>query len=215
MKTIKLHYDSKTGKILGYYFCDLAYSSLPSPCIDITEEEHKMLIHNENKFRVRNRELLNIENTAEYALDESEKLLRIAARKINTKAEFAQNYGVILIDESYYVNVNWQKYYSNMLNALDKISGEIRIKTYVFENNQYYIEYKEFSKEEAKVFLEKTLAAIDNYCTQYIPEKQNEYISKLKKIASTQKRKGLQSFIKEIDYGYAVDENNTEISVKF
>lgn len=214
MKNIKLHYDSQTGKILGYYPCDLAYTSLPHPCIDITSEEHKMLIHNESKFRVRNKELLNIEGTAEYILEETKKLTAFASRKINSCAEFAQEHGVILIDESYYVNVNWKQYYSTMLNALDKISNEIRIKTYVFENNQYYIEYKEFSKDEAKAFLEKTISAIDNYRTQYIPEKQNEYISSLKKIASTQKCKGLKAFIEGIDYGYAIDENSTEISVK-
>ena len=39
--TIKVNYDPQTGEVKGFYPKDIKYKSIPEPCIEISQEEHK------------------------------------------------------------------------------------------------------------------------------------------------------------------------------
>lgn len=214
MSAIKVYYDLQTGEIKGYYPSNLAYKDLPSPLIDISAIQYATILHNEGKFRIQNKELVDISNTADYRLSESKKLLNDAALKISEKAIEAESWGVILVDEKYYINVHWKDYYASLLSILEAQAQDLCIKVYVLENSKYYMDYNQFEAAEAKTFLENAISAINNYCTQYIPEKQAEFSTKLKTIKKSKTSSGIVNFIEEINYGYTINESETTVPLK-
>lgn len=214
MKTIKLHYDSATGEILGYYPSDLTYVEVPTPYITISNNQYALVLHNESKYRVQNKALEDISETVDYRLAETSKLLSEAATKIESKAADALAWGVIIVNETYYVNVHWKSYYASLQSILDKEKQDLSIKIYALSNSKYYLDYKSFNSEDAAVFLEQAITAIDEYCTQYVPEKQNEYTTKLKSLKKSKNSSGITNFINSIDYGYTLDESLIHIPLK-
>lgn len=206
MKTIRLHYDINTGKILGYYPCNLDYIQLPKPLIEITENQYAALLHNESKYLVQNKELVDISNTVDYRLAQTETYLLKASKIIAEKAKEAENWGVISIDNTYF-NVHWKNYYQSLLDLLEKNSKSVCIRIYSIINDKYYLSYKKFSANNAKTFLQKALEAISMHCTQYIPEKQNAYIEELKVIKESKNSNGIVNFLNTIDYGYTLNED--------
>ena len=214
MKAYRLHYDSKAGKILGYYPYSIAYDSIPSPCIDISEKEYDKVLNNESKFRVQNRALVDISDTAEYQTEELGKIKIQILDKISSLALNAKAWGVIVLDETCYANVSWKDYYANMLSLNLKSLGTSRLKTYVIESGEYMMEWKEFLPKEANSFLKKAVASIDEYINSYIPNKQAEYLAKFKELENATLTE-LSNFLKEIDYGFILDESKIQVKTKF
>lgn len=207
MKTYKLHYETQTGKILGYYPCDIAYDVVPSPHITITEKEYEKALYNESKFRVQNRALVDISDSAEYQVESLSKLKIQILEKINNLALSAKAHGVLLVDEMYYINVEWKDYYSTMMNLNFKNFSDIKLKTYQRLGNSYQVEWKEFPVKDAKAFLKKVTSAIAEYCNVYVPEKQIQYMERYKELEQTDKIADLLNFLNEIDYGFTAEEN--------
>ncbi|MEI7475320.1 MAG: hypothetical protein WCK67_11155 [bacterium] len=50
----KVHYNDEDGIITGFYPYDIEYSTIPEPNIEITEEEHQLLINNQGKYIINN-----------------------------------------------------------------------------------------------------------------------------------------------------------------
>lgn len=50
--SVKVNYDSTTGKILGFYPDDIGYKAILEPYIEITEEQHMDCINNQGLRKV-------------------------------------------------------------------------------------------------------------------------------------------------------------------
>lgn len=198
MKTIKTQYNSE-GKIVGYYPSDLEYSSVITPYVELSEQEYSQVLHNEEKYRIQDKKLVCIEDSAEYQKYENEQLLHKTEEKIVMQANLARTYGVITVDNKYILNVNWKEYYSCMLDFTKKLDRNLQLKFYT--EDLVGREYQEFSAKDAEVILKRILSAIDKYKNEYVEEKQKEYLSEFLKIKESKKLSGIKNFYNSIDYG--------------
>lgn len=211
MDKIRLHYDIETGEIRGYYPLHVNYIEVPKPYIEITKNQYESILHNESKFRIQNKELTDISESVDYRLNCGKKLIAQASKLIVQKAEEATEWGVIFVDNQFYVNVHWKDYYESLQKLIEKTPQEISARIYVLNQDKYCFDFKKLNSAEAQEFLEKVLSAIESYKTQYITEKQNEFLTELKTIKSAKNYSGITNFINTIDYGYVL--NESEITV--
>jgi hypothetical protein len=210
---IRVLYSSETGKILGYYPYSIEYSDIPSPCIDISNEQYSLLLQNEEKFRIRNGELVSIEDSAEYFMEEKNSLLSQISYKIEQGAILAKEWGILELNQCY-VNVHWKEYYSSLLNCLDSQKDNIHIKIYELESDQYFFNYKEFTPSDAKEFLTNALEAIEDYKTQYIPTEQTKFIQLLQEVQSSQNLVSIKALYDSVNYGCVINELESIIPLK-
>lgn len=207
MKNIKVQYDVTTGEITGYFPSDVEYSEAIKPYIEVSNEEYNQLLHNEEKFRVENKALVDISKSAEYQKLENKRLISTTEEKINLLAAQANEYGVIVVDETYCVNVGWIDYYKYLLPLIEKQNKQIAIKIYRNTDAGYCIDYLKLEQAEAQELVPKIISAIENYKYQYIPEKQQEYIAELNKIQASKKLTGIRNLYESINYGFILSES--------
>lgn len=207
MRTIKVQYDMNTGMITGYYPSDIEYSEYIKPYIVISEQEYSRVLHHEDQYRIQNKTLVNISDTADYQLEQNKKLVSKASLKISERAALSYSYGVIFVSNKYYVNVSWLDYYEYMLSYInsDRSKKDVGIKFYKVSGAKYFLQYIEFEAEAAKSVVSEVISSIKDYRESYIPEKQKEYIDELNRIKESGSLSTIKQFYDEISYGSIID----------
>lgn len=198
MNKVYVNYDSE-GKISGFYPDDLDYKVFPTPYIVVDPIQYAEIKKNPGNYRIKNKELVNILDTAEFMQNNFDNKLANTEASIITLAESLRKNAILELD-GHRFNVAWRDFYEKLL-GID--SNMLHIKMY--ENDTTKVTFVEFMHKDAQKFLKKAIKLIDEFTSKTLIEMQQKHIEELNGLKESKDIMALDELSNNLYGSYCTD----------